>query len=91
LMSKQVASLFLYVIGHGIHETFEIQGVSLNHTNFTIENPKMAIWITANEILACLHADIKHSNDIKKLNHIGERLLQRIANQLALTKKVEFF
>ncbi len=71
---------FANVFGHGIHETFEMQGVSLNRTDFTVENPKMAIWVTANEVLACLHADIRNSADIKKIHDIGQQLIQNITS-----------
>ena len=90
-MDGNQKKIFAKVFGHGINETFEIQDISLNRTDFTIENPKMAIWLTANEILACLHADIRNSNDVKKLNEIGEKLLQNITKKLTLTKKAELF
>ena len=47
---KSISKIF----GHGIHETFQIQGISCNRTDFTIENPKWVIWLTANEIFACI-------------------------------------
>lgn len=78
---KNKKKSFAKVFGHGIHENFVINDIPLNRTEFTVENPKMAIWVTANEVLACLHADIKGSNDIKKLNEIGQRLLQNITNR----------
>jgi len=69
---------FANVFGHGIHEKFVIGGVSFNRTDFTVENPKMAIWVTANEVLACLHADIRNSSDMKTINKIGQQLIQNI-------------
>jgi len=71
---------FAKVFGHGIHETFKVKNVLFNRTNFTLENPKMAIWLTANEILACLHADIRNSKDIQKINGISQRLIQKITS-----------
>jgi hypothetical protein len=71
---------FAKVFGHSLHENFVISDVSLNRTDFTVENPKMAIWVTASEVLACLHADIRNSSDIKKVNEIGQRLLETITS-----------
>ncbi|MDN3717770.1 hypothetical protein [Vibrio breoganii] len=79
---------FANVYGHGIHEKFTVDDVSLNRTDFTLENPKMAMWITAQEILACLHADISNSADIKKINGIGQKLVQNITRHLNETKTV---
>ncbi|EIV1709763.1 hypothetical protein ACEV85_23175 [Vibrio parahaemolyticus] len=71
-------SSFADTFGFGIHETFEIQGHSCNRKDFTIENPKWVIWVTASEILACLSAEIKHGEDVKKLHELGMRLLENI-------------
>lgn len=79
---KQAKKSFANVYGHGINEIFTVDGVSLNRTDFTFENSKMAIWITAQEILACLHADITHSADISKINAIGQKLVQNITRHL---------
>lgn len=85
---KQARRSFANVYGHGIHENFTVDGVSLNRTDFTVENPKMAMWITAQEVLACLHADIANSADIKKVNEIGQELVQNITRHLNGTKTV---
>ena len=73
---------FANVFGHGIHENFKIEGVSVNRTDFTADNPKIAMWLTANEVLACLHADIRISSEIKRINEIGQQLVQNIKNKL---------
>lgn len=78
---KNKKKSFAKVFGHGIHDSFVVSGISLNRTDFTVENPKMAIWVTANEVLACLHLDIKNSSDIKKINEVGQRLIQNITNR----------
>lgn len=79
-MDSNQKNSFAKVFGHGIYETFKVKGVSLNRTSFTIENPKMAIWLTANEILACLHADIRNSKTIQRINEIGVKLVKNITN-----------
>jgi hypothetical protein len=73
---------FVKVFGHGIHEHFEINGVSSNRTDFTVDNPKMAIWVTAQEVLACLHADIANSSNIEKINEIGQKLVQKLVQNI---------
>jgi len=81
-MNNNQKNSFVKVFGHGIYEKFKVQGVSLNRTNFTIENPKMAIWLTANEIFACLHADIRNSKAIQRINEIGVELVKNITRQI---------
>jgi hypothetical protein len=85
---KRAKRSFAKVYGHGIDENFTVDGVSFNRTDFTVENSKMAMWITAQEILACLHADITHSADIGKVNEIGQKLVQNITRHLNETKAV---
>jgi len=79
---KSIAIIF----GHGIHETFQIQGVSCNRTDFTIENPKWVIWLTANEILACINAEIKHGHNMKKIHDLGFSLVEKLTSGLNGTK-----
>jgi hypothetical protein len=85
---KNKKKSFAKVFGHGIYENFEVDGVSLNRTDFTVDNPKMAIWVTAQEVLACLHADIANSSDIKTINEISQKLVQNITRHLNVTKAV---
>ncbi|WP_290436652.1 hypothetical protein [Aeromonas caviae] len=86
---KHAKRSFANVYGHGIHENFTVDNVSFNRTNFTVENPKVAMWITAQEILACLHADIANNADIIKSNEIGQGLVQKITKHLNETKTVD--
>ncbi len=79
---KQAKRSFAKVYGHGIHENFTVNGVSFNRTDFTVKNSKMAMWITAQEILACLHADITHSANISKVNKIGQELVKKYCEAL---------
>jgi hypothetical protein len=81
-MDNNQKNSFAKVFGHGIYENFKVQGVSVNRTNFTIENPKMVIWLTANEIFACLHADIRGSKAIQKINEIGVKLVKNITRKI---------
>ena len=68
---KAIAKVF----GHGIKNNFKIKGVSFNRTDCTIENTKFSIWVTAHEILACIHADINvHSKVLKFKNELWQAL-----------------
>ncbi len=56
-LDKQQKKNFVSTFGHGIKENFTIKGMSLTRRDCTLDNPKIAIWVTAHEILACIHAD----------------------------------
>lgn len=48
---------FVKIFGQGIKEKIKINDTLLTRRDFILENPKIAIWITANETFACIHAD----------------------------------
>lgn len=73
---------FVTIFGHGIKESFDIDNISLNRHDFTLEKPKLAIWVTAQEVLACLNADIRGSADFQKITNIGLKLVERLVNGL---------
>ena len=56
-MDSNQKKAFVKTFGHGIKEEFKIDNNSISRTSCTLENPKIAIWVTAHEILACIHAD----------------------------------
>ena len=58
---------FVKIFGHGIKEELNIEGKSLSRKDFTLKNPKIAIWITAHEILACIHADYSTHARVEQL------------------------
>lgn len=66
-MNKDQKNSFTKIYGHGINDKIEIKGKLLTKKEFTLENPKISIWITANEILACIHADYSTHSDIEKI------------------------
>lgn len=51
--------VFIKYIGHGVKE--EVLGASRD--SFVAENPKLALWFTLSEVLACLHLehDVAHA------------------------------
>lgn len=68
-LDKQQTANFIKAFGHGVAEKVELGDVSIPHRNFVLENPKLSLWLTAAEILACLYLEI----EVTKLN------LQRLA------------
>lgn len=68
-LNKQQTANFIKAFGHGVAEKVEIGEVSIPHRNFVLQNPKLSLWLTAAEILACLYLEI----EVAKLN------LQRLA------------
>ena len=66
-LDKNQKKNFVETFAHGIKEKLKINGDSLTRRDFTLENSKIAIWITANEILACIHADYSTHAKVEQL------------------------
>lgn len=45
--------------GHGVSDTIEIASKRVPRAKFVRENPKLSLWITAAEILACLYVEFE--------------------------------
>jgi hypothetical protein len=45
--------------GHGVQDTIEIADKRIPKVQFVRENPKLALWLTAAEIIACLYAEFE--------------------------------
>jgi hypothetical protein len=74
-MDENQKKKFVTVYGHGIHEVVEINGVSRTRKDIVLSDPKLSIWITAQEILACIYEDILGTEEKIK---IKELLLSRV-------------
>lgn len=48
-------------LGHGVQENIRIKGKSIPRSKFVEENPKLALWLTAAEVLACLHLEFSRA------------------------------
>lgn len=46
-------------IGHGAKETIEIAGKRIPRAQFVRENPKLSLWLTAAEVIACLYIEFE--------------------------------
>jgi hypothetical protein len=66
-MDKGQKDSFAKTYGHRINDKIEINGILLTRKDFTLENPKISIWITAQEIVACIHADYSIHSEIEKI------------------------
>jgi len=56
-LDKPQKKNFASIFGHGIKERFTIEGTPLTRRDCSLDYPKIVIWVTAYEILACIHAD----------------------------------
>jgi hypothetical protein len=54
---------FIEAFGHGVKDELNVRGLVIEKSHFVLENPKIAMWLTAAEILACLYLEI----DVVKL------------------------
>ena len=45
--------------GHGLNETIEIGDQHVAREQFVRENPKMSLWLSAAEVIACLYLEFK--------------------------------
>lgn len=43
--------------GHGVQEVITINDLKIPRERFVRENPKLALWLTAAEVIACLHLE----------------------------------
>ena len=73
--------------GNGLYETIEIGDQSVTRERFVRENPKLSLWLTAAEVIACLYLEFKVSElrikeiataEFKKLLKEANALLPRI-------------
>ena len=58
--SNQKAAL-VKTFGHGIRDDIELKGQKIPLEQFVLQNPKLALWLTAAEVLACLHLEFERA------------------------------
>ena len=68
-LDKQQRSSFIKRIGHGIADSISVGNKSISRDEFVISNPKISLWMTTAEIIACLYLE----------NEIAEIQLQKLA------------
>lgn len=66
---KQQRANFIKRAGHGIKDIVSLKGQAVSREGFVVENPKLALWITVAEIIACLY--LEHELAYARLQHIA--------------------
>jgi hypothetical protein len=56
--TNQLAKL-VKVFGHGVNEIIQIEELRILRDQFVRENPKLALWITSAEVIACLYQEFE--------------------------------
>ncbi|MEO8366585.1 MAG: hypothetical protein ABI538_10300 [Pseudoxanthomonas sp.] len=54
---KKQRANFIKRAGHGVKEIVGLEGQAVSRDVFVIENPKLSLWITVAEIIACLYLE----------------------------------
>ncbi len=60
-LNKDNKNNFVKWFGHGLRERVTIGSKSSKRRDFVLSNAKLAIWLTAAEVLACLYLDIENT------------------------------
>ncbi len=69
--------------GNGLYETLEIGEVRVTREQFVRENPKLSLWLTAAEVIACLYLEFKVAElHIKQIATAEFKSLIKDANSL---------
>lgn len=80
--TNQLAKL-VKVFGHGVTEIIEIESLKIPREQFVRENPKLALWLTSAEVLACLYLEFEVADlHLKNLALAQFEKLVRDANAL---------
>jgi hypothetical protein len=58
-MNADKAKVFVRTIGHGVVDVVTIGEKSTPRDEFVRQNPKLALWLTAAEVLACIHLEFE--------------------------------
>lgn len=58
-MNKDNKNNFVKLFGHGLTDEIEIKNKQIPKRDFVLSSAKLAIWMTAAEVLACLYLEIE--------------------------------
>lgn len=80
---KQQKKSFVSWVGHGIPDNVEIKGHKVTRSDWVVSNPKISIWLTAAEVLACMNLDIQGTEAKIKIEAWGlyKSLISGINNE----------
>ena len=78
-LDKNQKNKFVSEFATGVNDEIVINEVVVKKAIFVLENPKLAIWLTCHEIIACLYIEIEKTHIATKLIDFGE--LEGLKNQ----------
>ena len=84
-LDKNQKKKFVNEFGSGIKDEIVVGEVIVKKATFVLENPKLAIWLTCHEIIACLYIEIERTDIATKLGSF--RGLENLTNQASGTPK----
>jgi len=70
-LDRNQKNKFLNEFGNGVKDEILIGDVVVQKITFVLENPKLAIWLTCHEIIACLYIEIEKTDLAVKLGSFG--------------------
>ena len=70
-LDKNQKNKFVNEFGNGVKDEILIGDVVVQRVTFVLENPKLAIWLTCHEIIACLYIEIEKTDLAAKLGSFG--------------------
>lgn len=78
-LDKNQKEKFVNDFGSGVKDEIVIGDVVVKKATFVLENPKLAIWLTCHEIIACLYIEIEKTDLVTKLGSLDG--LENLTNQ----------
>jgi hypothetical protein len=67
-LDKNQISKFVREFGNGVKDEIVFENnIKVKKNNFVLENPKLSIWLTCHEIMACLYIEIEATDIAAKL------------------------
>ncbi|MBL4607252.1 MAG: hypothetical protein JKY01_05415 [Pseudomonadales bacterium] len=70
-LDKNQVTAFVAWAGHGVVDKTEFNGKMLTRHDLVTSNPKMSIWVTAAEVLACMNLDVQGMEVKVKMEAFG--------------------
>lgn len=78
-MDDNQKKAFVKWVGHGIVEKAVVGESSVTRNSMVLENPKLSIWITAAEVLACLYLEVDIAERLhSQLGAISKELISAL-------------
>jgi hypothetical protein len=84
-LDKNQKNKFVTEYGSGAKDEIVINEIVVKKTTFVLENPKLSIWLTCHEIIACLYLEIEKTDIATKLGSLVG--LENLTNQTNGTPK----